>query len=195
MKMSYSKKNMLWSLCAALCVVLPQTLRVIPNAGLVYKAMHIPVLLCGMLCGPGGGFLCGALGVFVSALISGAPSVPMLPVILLELSLMGFISGFVMKASGKSRSDAVIYCVFLAVLLSRTVAGAAAALVFSPGYAAMPLWIWAYVIAALPSFIIQLILLPAIIRALEYSGLVSDDKREEPVHNTDKEDPSAEKSI
>ena len=36
----------------------------------------------------------------------------------------------------------------------------------------MLLWAWGYVIAGLPSLLVQLILLPTIIKALEYSGVI-----------------------
>jgi len=173
MNMSYSKKTMIWSMCAALCVVLPQTMRVIPNADAIYRAMQIPALLCGVLCGPGGGLFCALTGVSVSALISGVPSVTMFPVILLELALMGIISGFTMKIFRASRDGAaVVYSVLLAVLLSRAAAGMVAALIFSPGRESVALWVWGYIIAGLPAFVVQLILLPAIVEALDYSGVV-----------------------
>lgn len=173
MNMSYSKKTMIWSVCAALCVVLPQTMRVIPNADAVYRAMQIPVLLCGVLCGPGGGVFCALTGVCVSALISGVPSVAMFPVILLELALMGIISGFTVKIFRASRGGAAeVYAVLFAVLLGRSASGMVAAMIFSPGRESMVLWIWGYIIAGLPSFVVQLILLPAIVRALDYSGVV-----------------------
>lgn len=38
-------------MCAALCVVLPMAFHAIPNAGSIFLPMHIPVLLCGFLCG------------------------------------------------------------------------------------------------------------------------------------------------
>ena len=50
------------ALCVALCVVLPIAFHAVPNAGSVFLPMHIPVLLCGLVCGWHYGFLCGLLG-------------------------------------------------------------------------------------------------------------------------------------
>ena len=50
------KKAIITAICIALCVVLPQAFHAIPNAGSIYLPMHIPVLLCGLVCGwPSGG--------------------------------------------------------------------------------------------------------------------------------------------
>ena len=51
MKMSPIKCLTLTALSVALCVVLPIAFHAIPNAGSVMLPMHIPVLLCGLVCG------------------------------------------------------------------------------------------------------------------------------------------------
>ena len=38
-------------MCIALGVVLPMAFHSIPNAGSIFLPMHIPVLICGLLCG------------------------------------------------------------------------------------------------------------------------------------------------
>jgi len=172
MNMSYSKKTMIWSLCAALCIVLPMTMRVIPNAYLIYRSMQIPVMLCCILCGPGAGISCALTGAFFSALISGVPAAPLLPVTLTELVLVGLIIGIIVKLFGGRRNFTVVYGIVFAVLTARIVAGIVAACLFSPGSESMLLWAWGYVIAGLPSLLVQLILLPTIIKALEYSGVI-----------------------
>lgn len=173
MNINYSKKTTIMSVCAALCIVLPQTLRVIPNADIAYKAIQMPVLLCGLLCGSGGGLLCAVAGGCISVFISGIPAVPMFPVILAELVLMGFFSGFFAAVFKANRGGTALLCsIALAVLIGRGFGGAAAAVLYSPGREAMVLWIWSYIIAGLPSFIVQLVLLPMIIRALESCGYI-----------------------
>lgn len=72
-KMSPVKKSIITAVCIALCVVLPQAFHAIPNAGSIYCPMHIPVLLCGFICGWQYGLLCGIAGPLVSALITGMP--------------------------------------------------------------------------------------------------------------------------
>lgn len=63
MKNKCSVKNMtLTAVCIALCVVLPIAFHSIPDAGSVFLPMHIPVLICGMICGWPYGFICGVMG-------------------------------------------------------------------------------------------------------------------------------------
>ena len=62
MKLSYVKKAILTAACIALCVVLPMAFHAIPNAGNIYCPMHMPVLLCGLVCGWPFGLLCGVAG-------------------------------------------------------------------------------------------------------------------------------------
>lgn len=50
-KITAVKKSIITAVCIALSVVLPQAFHAIPNAGAVYSPMHIPVLLCGLICG------------------------------------------------------------------------------------------------------------------------------------------------
>ncbi len=63
-KMSIVKKSIITAVCIALCVVLPQAFHAIPNAGSIYCPMHIPVLLCGIVCGWQYGLFCGRSSAF-----------------------------------------------------------------------------------------------------------------------------------
>lgn len=50
MKQSHTKNLVLTAFCIALCIVLPMAFHAI-GAGATFLPMHIPVLLCGLLCG------------------------------------------------------------------------------------------------------------------------------------------------
>ena len=45
------KKLVFAALCLALCIVLPFLTGQIPQIGSMLSPMHIPVLLCGFICG------------------------------------------------------------------------------------------------------------------------------------------------
>ena len=45
------KKMTITRCCIALGIILPMAFHMIPNAGSIFLPMHIPVLLCGILCG------------------------------------------------------------------------------------------------------------------------------------------------
>ena len=50
-RMSVIKRLPLSALCCALCVVLPIAFHMIPNTGSILLPMHIPLLVCGLVCG------------------------------------------------------------------------------------------------------------------------------------------------
>ena len=72
MNLSSSKRTTLCAVCIALCYVLPIAFHSVGLGG-VLSPMHIPVLLCGIVCGGGAGFLCGLIGPVLSSLLSGMP--------------------------------------------------------------------------------------------------------------------------
>lgn len=87
-------KNLVTSgMCVALAIVLPMAFHMIPDAGKVFLPMHIPVLLCGLLCGPVYGLGCGILAPLLSHLFTGMPPTAMLPSMLCELAAYGMLSG------------------------------------------------------------------------------------------------------
>ena len=96
-KLTVLNKSILTALCVALCVVLPMTLHAIPKGGVLFSPMHLPVLLCGLVCGAPFGLVCGILGPLVSSLLTGMPVFGYMPVMMIELGLYGLISGLVMQ--------------------------------------------------------------------------------------------------
>ena len=59
--MTQTKRLVLAALCVALGVVLPVAFHSVANAGSIFLPMHIPVLLCGIICGWPYGLACGVL--------------------------------------------------------------------------------------------------------------------------------------
>ena len=72
-KLTVLNKSIITAVCVALCVVLPMALHAIPKGGVLFSPMHLPVLLCGLVCGAPSGLICGILGPFVSSMLTGMP--------------------------------------------------------------------------------------------------------------------------
>ena len=166
MKMTPAKRTVLAALFAALCVVLPIAFHAIPNAGTIFLPMHIPVLLCGLVCGWPYGLLCGLMGPFLSSLLTGMPPAAMLPAMMLECTVYGLVSGLVLKyvRTGKTTPD-LYTALITAMLAGRVVSGIAKALIFSPGIT-LSLWITGSFVTALPGIVVQLILIPLLVNLL-----------------------------
>lgn len=172
-KMSAVKRSIVTAVCIALCVVLPQAFHAIPNAGSIYSPMHIPVLLCGLIGGWQYGLLCGIAGPLLSALFTGMPPVVMLPAMMVECTVYGLVTGLLMKLVHTKSTIADLYISLIgAMLLGRIVAGAAKALIFSPGSLSLATWATSYFVTALPGIIIHLALLPVIVFALMKARLI-----------------------
>ena len=172
-KMSPVKRSIITAVCIALCVVLPQAFHAIPNAGAIYLPMHIPVLLCGLICGWPYGLLCGLAGPALSALITGMPPAAVLPGMLVECGVYGLAAGLLMQLVRTKHLYADLYIsLAAAMLLGRVASGAAKALIFSAGSYSMASWVAGSFVTALPGIIIQLALLPSIVYALMRAMLI-----------------------
>ena len=93
-KLTVLNKSILTALSVALCVVLPMTLHAIPKGGVLFSPMHLPVLLCGLVCGAPFGLICGILGPFVSSMLTSMPAFGYMPIMMIELGLYGLRSTF-----------------------------------------------------------------------------------------------------
>lgn len=170
---SHVKNIVLTAVCAALCVVVPMAFHAIPNAGSIFLPMHIPVLLCGMLCGWPFGLTCGLLGPLLSSLTTGMPPAAMLPSMMIECAVYGAVAGVLMRyvRTGKLYLD--LYTALIpAMLAGRVISGIAKALILAPG-TTLTAWVTGSFVTALPGILIQLLLIPAIIFALEKAKLIT----------------------
>jgi Protein of unknown function (DUF1393). len=171
--MSYVKKSMITAVCIALCVVLPILFHSIPNSGSILCPMHIPVLICGLICGWHFGLFSGIAGVLLSSVITGMPPVPYLPPMLIELAVYGLIAGLCMLLIRTKKIYADLYISLIsAMLIGRIVSGVLKALIFSPGNYSIAMWTTSYFVTSLPGIAIQLALIPTIIFALEKANLI-----------------------
>jgi thiamine transporter ThiT len=172
MKQSNVKKLVFSAACAALCLVLPMAFHAIPNAGQVILPMHIPVLLCGLVCGWPYGGVCGLIGPLLSSLITGMPPAAMLPSMMVECCVYGFTSGLLVKyvRTGKPVADLYISLVS-AMIAGRIVAGFAKAWIFTPGVSPFA-WVTTSLVAGIPGIVIQLVLMPLVVTALTRARLI-----------------------
>lgn len=172
MKMSYSKRIVLSAACAALCVVLPLAFHAIPNGGNIFLPMHLPVLLCGLMCSWPYGLICGLLGPALSSLITGMPPAAYLPPMMLECAVYGCTSGAMMELVHTKKTYLDLYIATVtAMLLGRVVAGIAKSLIFAPGTPIFA-WVTTSLIEGIPGIVIQLVLLPTIVFALTRARLL-----------------------
>ena len=172
-KMSNVKKSIITAVCIALCYVIPLMFHGIQNAGSIFCPMHIPVFICGLICGWQYGLLCGIAGPALSSALSGMPPVAILPSMMVELAVYGTVAGLMMKLVRTKSTDADLYIsLIVAIVCGRVLAGLAKALIFARGSYSMSAWIAGSVVTSWPGTVIQLVFIPTIVFALMKSHLI-----------------------
>ena len=167
--MSHTKKLSLAAMFLALALVLPFLTGQIPQIGSMLCPMHIPALLCGFVCGWPWGLLVGFTAPILRSVLFGMP--PMFPVAVsmaFELAAYGAVSGF-LYARLPRKTGSIYTALLSAMLLGRLIWGLVRLIlagfdVTKFGLAAF--WSGA-VTTAIPGILVQLILVPVLIAALE----------------------------
>ena len=171
--MNRTRNMIVTAFCAALCVVLPMAFHSIPNAGSVFLPMHIPVLLCGFLCGWPYGLACGLLGPCLSSFITGMPPAAILPSMVCELAAYGLVTGFLYSRVKTPSRMANIYITLIAAMLcGRLFYGVLNTLIFRAGAYSLEIWLAAAFTTALPGIAVQLVFIPLVLTALERSRVL-----------------------
>ena len=174
MKRSLTLRRLAYSAMAlALCLVLPFLTGQIPQIGKMLLPMHLPVLLCGFLCSWPWGLAVGFLAPLLrSALFHMPVFYPMAFCMAFELAAYGALCGWLYPRLPK-RKRSIYLTLILAMIGGRLVWGAVRFLcaglqpsVF--GFSAF--WAGA-VTSAVPGILLQLILVPILVMALEKAGL------------------------
>lgn len=173
--MTKTKRLIFAGLCVALGVVLPVAFHSVANAGSIFLPMHIPVFLCGLVCGWPFGLACGVLAPLLSSLFTGMPPMAYLPSMLCELAVYGFASGLLVRfvKTGKLLADLYLSLIG-AMLAGRLVFGLLNAVIFRAGSYSLPIWMTAAFVTALPGIIIQLAVIPALVLALKKTKLITE---------------------
>ncbi len=174
MKLSSVKRISLCAMCVALCYVLPIAFHTV-GLGSILSPMHIPVLLCGLVCGGGYGLICGILGPVLSSLVGGMPPAVMLLRMVPELCVYGLAGGLAMHfvRTGKAAADVYISLV-IAMIAGRIVGGIASAIFYTvtSGVYSLALWATSYFVEALPGIAAHLLLVPLLVFTLTKARLL-----------------------
>lgn len=169
------QKLTLTALFLAIGLVLPFITGQIPTIGNMLLPMHIPVFLCAMICGWRYGLPMAAILPILRSFVFGFP--PLYPnaiVMAFELATYAFVLGFLYERA-KNQNVGVIYrCMIIAMIVGRIVWGVVKwGLLGAAGDAfTINAFIAGGFLNAIPGIIIQLILIPAIIVALDRAKLV-----------------------
>ena len=138
--------------------------------GTVLLPMHIPVLLCGFVCGPVYGGVCGLVLPVLNSFLTGMPTMyPMMPIMAGELLTYGVVSGLLYRKTKLKKVKFGIYPALLGAMVSgRVVYGLIFQLLLLVSGQLKALTVGAAIITGVPGILIQFLLLPPVILALRY---------------------------
>ena len=170
-----TKKLVLSALLLAAGLVLPFLTGSIPNFGRMLLPMHLPVLLCGFVCGWQWGLLVGFVTPLLRSVLFGMP--PMVPTALamaFELAAYGAVAGLCYSRWHGS-AQGVYLSLILAMLAGRLVWGLVSipiyGLLTEQTFTLAAFWTGGFV-TAWPGIVLQIVLIPAIVLALEKAKLI-----------------------
>ena len=166
------KKLVYSAMCLALCLVLPFLTGQIPEIGSMLLPMHIPVLLCGFLCGGGWGAAVGFCAPLLRFAIFSMPPMPGCISMAFELAAYGLVVGLLHKKLGKSMKG-IYGSLICAMVAGRLVWGVAqmAIMGLSGGSFPFSAFVAGAFTAAIPGIVLQLVLIPALVKALDKAGV------------------------
>ena len=163
------QKLVISAVCLALCMVLPFLTGQIPEIGSMLSPMHIPVLLCGFICGPAWAAVVGAIAPLLRFALFGMP--PLFPTgvaMCVELATYGAVSGVLYHLL--PRKPINIYVSLIAAMLAGRIVWGIVHVVLSGVTGSA--FTWAAFMAgaftqAIPGIILHIVLIPVIVLALQ----------------------------
>lgn len=167
-------KMVLAAMFLALAYVMPFLTGQIPEVGSMLCPMHIPVLLCGFICGPVWGVVVGISAPLLRSLILTMPPLfPTATCMAFELAAYGAVAGLMHKILPKKKP--YIYAsLVIAMLVGRLVWGAAMFICLSAngGVFTFSAFIAGAFTKAVPGIIVQLVLIPVIVMVAENKKVI-----------------------
>lgn len=164
-----------------LAFVLPMLTGQIQVIGKMLLPMHLPVLLCGLICGWQYGALIGFIAPILRSLVFGMP--PMYPTAIamaFELAAYGFVIGYLFSHAKWQCIKSLYRCLIIAMIAGRAVSGLANIILLGIKGSSYTLsaFIAGHFTTAIPGIIVQLTLIPAVMLILNRTHLVPFKKRE-----------------
>ena len=159
----------------ALGLVLPFLTGQIQQIGNMLLPMHLPVLVCGLICGWQYGAVVGfVLPLLRFALFGIPPLYPMGISMAFELAAYGFLVGWLYSHSRWQCIISLYRCLLAAMVGGRLVWGAVRVLLSGVAGQAFTweMFLSGALLTAIPGIVLQLTLIPALMLALDRTGLV-----------------------
>lgn len=157
------------ALFLAIAYVMPFLTGQIPEIGAMLCPMHLPVLLCGFICGPLWGAVVGITAPLLRSLILGMP--PLFPTAIcmaFELLAYGAVTGLLHKAF-PSRRIYIYFSLLIAMIIGRIVWGTVmyVSMMASGKAFTFAAFLAGAITNAIPGIVVQIVLVPVLVMLLD----------------------------
>ncbi|MBR6743809.1 MAG: ECF transporter S component [Clostridia bacterium] len=175
----YLKKLTVSAMMLAIALLLPFLTGQLPSVGKMLAPMHLPVLLCGLICGPIFGFAVGAIAAPLRFVLFGAPPMPNVLYMTSELAAYGLLSGIFSRILPRRKLS-----LYVSLILSMIGGRIAYAIIFisinlsnakTVEALILPI-ISATVLTAWPGMILQIVIIPTLLIVLEKAKIIPFEK-------------------
>ena len=166
-------KLVLSALFMALGIVMPFLTMQIPAVGSMLLPMHIPVLICGFICGWKYGLVVGFTVPLIRSLWLGMPPILTAIAMAFELATYGAITGACYKKLPKSKIS-IYASLIIAMIFGRLVWGVVSIVIYGVGGTlfTLKMFLAGALLNAIPGIILQIVLVPILVAALEKAGVM-----------------------
>ena len=165
------------ALYLAIALVLPFLTGQIPEIGSMLCPMHIPVLLCGFVCGWPWGLAVGFAAPLLRSVVFGMPPIfPTGVAMAFELAAYGVVSGLLYKHLPK-RNGFIYVALIAAMVAGRVVWGVVRYLIAGLQSTSFTLeaFLAGAVTTAIPGIVLHIVLIPLLVALLKRAQLVVND--------------------
>ena len=159
----------------ALALVMPFLTGQVPQIGSMLLPMHIPIMLCGLICGWQYGLAVGVIAPLLRTAIFTMPVLyPMSIAMSFELATYGFVIGLLYNAPHKQNLYTLYRSMLCAMISGRVVWGLSMMVLMSVGSDKFTIsaFISGSFLNAIPGIVLQLVLIPVIMLVLHKTHLV-----------------------
>lgn len=167
------QKLILAAMFLAIAIVIPFVTAQNPDLGNLLLPMHLPVLLCGLVCGWYYGFAVGVIAPLFRSVIFTMPGLfPRGIIMACELGTYGLVIGLIYCLFKKQDVFKVYISLVSAMLMGRIVKGIVQFSISGLNEKLFYGYLSSAFLEAIPGILLQLILIPAIIITLDRTKLV-----------------------
>ena len=163
------------ALCLALCLYLPFLTGQIPQIGKALSPMHIPVLLCGFLCGWPYALAVGFIAPFLRFLLFHMPEMPMGIAMAFELAAYGLLASLLYRALPKKPGN--VYVSLIGAMLGGRIVWGVTRWVLAKLMGVeftLQMFLAGAFVTAVPGILCHILLIPPMVIALKKAKLLRD---------------------